>query len=128
MNNCHNEKKCHDNCTRCEEYLELEERLKIACRNIVSYQHDRQDMLEANWNLTGENQELKRKIEKANEQIKCEIDELYTLKNIYVEIKNDYEYTNYRVRNLIKLFVSKFKTFCKCMVEWYLLIKFLKER
>lgn len=91
MTNCINEKKCHDNCSRCDEFIELQQRLEVATKNLVAYKHDRQDLLEANWNLSGDNQELKRKIEKANEQIKCEIDELYTLKNIYVEIKNDYE-------------------------------------
>ena len=118
MNNCHNEKKCHDNCTRCEEYLELEERLKIACRNIVSYQHDRQDMLEANWNLTGENQELKRKIEQADKQIKCGIDDLYTLKNIYIELHKDYTKLKQDYENLHDEFIgmcNHAKTLEACM-------------
>lgn len=84
MTNCINEKKCHETCNYCEAMetaLQENETLK---KLVESYKLERQSLLETNW-------ELNKKVLEAEKQIKCELDELLTLKNFLVELQNDYD-------------------------------------
>lgn len=74
-----------------DRYNELNERYVVAIKNLVNYKHDREDLLEANWNLSKDKQELTHKLEQADKQISECIKDLALCKNYLVEFRKEYD-------------------------------------
>lgn len=58
---------------------------------IRSYQQRVDDLLEANWNLVQDKRELKHQIEEAEKTIDCQLKELETIKEFFIQYKHDYD-------------------------------------
>lgn len=87
MSNCMNEIKCHKECTKCDEFIELEEQNKVLTTKCNSYELERISLLEANW-------ELQKKIVQAEKQINEDLKDLAFCKNYLIEFKNEYDQLN----------------------------------